>query len=209
MKRNWRREERSYYLPGPAPWSIQVPMFKFFTISGSGDPNSEPFSQCVEALYAASYGVRMSAKQGLAPEGFVEYTVYPLEGVWDLREEARPHYDGTLDKDALIYTLMIRQPDFLTESAAKTILDHVQRKKRLPLLASVQYQEIEEGLCLQMLHEGSYDAEPESFSLMEAWAHEHTLKRVGHHHREIYLTDARKVSPENYRTVLRFPVEPT
>lgn len=208
MKLNWRREERTYYLPGPTPELIQIPTYKFFTISGSGNPNSEPFSQRVEALYAAAYGVRMSARQGVAPDGFFEYTVYPLEGVWDLREEARPNSDGTLDKDALIYTLMIRQPDFLTTSAAQTILDHVRRKKPLALLASVQFQEIEEGLCLQMLHEGSYDTEPKSFSRMESWVREHSLKRVGHHHREIYLTDARKMSPEQYRTVLRFPVEP-
>ena len=86
---------------------------KYFTIEGKGNPNKEGFQTDVEALYSLSYAIRMMPKKGITPEGYVEYTVYPLEGIWDLDEEGRKL--DYLDKDHLVYKLMIRQPDFVTE----------------------------------------------------------------------------------------------
>jgi hypothetical protein len=102
---------------------------------------------------------------------------------------------------------MIRQPDFVMIDFAKEALEKTKKKKPHDLLNKVEFETIEEGPCIQMLHTGSYDSEPESFKKMEEFAHAKNLKRISHSHREIYLSDARKVAPEKLRTVLRFQVE--
>jgi hypothetical protein len=149
----------------------------------------------------------MSPKQGVAPDGYFEYTVFPLEGVWDINAEAKANYNGTLDKNSLLFKLMIRQPGFVTADYAKEAIERTKKKKPHDLLTNVKFESIEEGPCVQMLHTGSYDSEPASFKKMEEFAHAKNLKRVSLIHREIYLSDARKVAPEKLRTVLRFQVE--
>jgi len=108
MKFEWRKKEKDIYLPPHKPVTIDIPAFKYFTIHGSGNPNSVFFGECIKALYAVSYTIRMSYKNGFEPKDFFEYTVYPLEGVWDLTEEAKASFDGTIDKDELVFDLMIR-----------------------------------------------------------------------------------------------------
>ena len=137
---------------------------------------------------------------------YYDYTVYPLEGVWDLDENAKANGMKVLDKNSLVYTIMIRQPEFITEEIAYENLNRVKRKKPNELLDIVKFENIEEGACVQMLHQGSYDEEPESFKKMALFAAEHNLRRKYHFHREIYLTDARKTTPEKLKTVLRFQV---
>lgn len=134
----------------------------------------------------------------------MDYTVYPLEGVWDINDEAKKTYNGVLDKDTLVYDLMIRQPDFLSTEYVDKIVKETKLKKPNPLIDEIKFLEIEEGPCIQMLHLGSYDNEPDSFRQMEAFADEHDLKRKSLLHREIYLSDARKVAAEKLKTVLRF-----
>jgi hypothetical protein len=148
----------------------------------------------------------MSPKQGIIPNGYFEYTVYPLEGIWDITEDAKKHFDGKIDKDELVFHLMMRQPDFVTASFAKTVLEKTKKKKPHHLLDKVEFTIIEDGPCVQILHKGSYDNEPESFRRMEEFAEEQGLQRLAHLHREIYLSDARKVAPEKLKTILRFQV---
>jgi len=133
--------------------------------------------------------------------------VFPLEGVWDIDDDAKKNYKGAIDKNSLIFTLMMRQPGFVTPDFALETIERTQKKKPHDLLNSVRFGAIEEGLCVQMLHSGSYDSEPGSFRKIEAFAMEKNLKRISHKHREIYLSDARKVAPEKLKTVLRFQVE--
>ena len=130
-----------------------------------------------------------------------------MEGVWDIDENAKNNYNGTLDKNSLVFNLMIRQPDFVSEEYANETIERVKKKKPHELLEKVKFGTIEEGTCIQMMHSGSYDSEPESFKKMALFAEENGLKRIGHNHREIYLTDARKVAPEKLKTVLRFRSE--
>ena len=106
-----------------------------------------------------------------------------------------------------IFKLMIRQPAFVTAGYADWIIEMTKKKKPHQLLDSVKFEEVEEGGCIQMLHIGSYDSEPQSFIQMEQFANEQQLKRKSHAHHEIYLSDARKTSPERRKTILRFQVE--
>lgn len=205
MKHDWKKLEKRYYAPGSEPELVTLPAFKFFTVRGRGDPNGPDFPSYVEALYAASYGVKMSPKKGNAPEGYVDYAVYPLEGVWDLSDEAKAR-GGAFTKDELVFTLMIRQPEFVTEAFAREVLAAVRAKKKGPRFDELRFELIEEGPCVQMLHEGPYDDEPASFARMESFAAERGLRRACKTHREIYLSDARRTEPARLRTILRFRV---
>jgi len=207
MKHEWKKQEKEIYLPKAEPEMVTVPGFNYFTIRGKGNPNDDFFPEYIGVLYSLSYAVKMSPKQGMAPEGYFDYTVYPLEGVWDIDKEAKKHYDGTFDKNALVFNLMMRQPVFITSDFAHEIIERTKKKKPHDLLSQVDFLTINEGLCVQMLHIGSYDNEPETFAKMERFAKEQNLKRLGRIHREIYLSDARKVAPEKLKTVLRFQVK--
>lgn len=206
MKHEWRKAEKGLYLPKNHPIHILVPEMKFFTIQGKGNPNDPAFENYVAALYALSYAVRMSYKKGLAPDGYFEYTVYPLEGVWDISEEAKVKNSGTLDKDELVFTLMIRQPDFVDKPFFEKMLVLTRQNKPIPLLDKVKFESLNEGDCVQMMHLGTYDDEPATFAKMEDWALENGWKRLSKIHREIYLADPRKTDPEKLKTVLRFQV---
>jgi len=98
MKHDWKKNDKQFYLPKNKPETIVVPKFNYFTIEGKGNPNDDFFADYIDVLYSLSYAVKMSPKQGFAPENFEEYTVFPLEGVWDIDEEAKKNYNGTLDK---------------------------------------------------------------------------------------------------------------
>jgi len=207
MKHEWRKKEKDIYLPKNNPEIVNMPEFKYFTIEGEGNPNNDAFPEYIGVLYSLSYAVKMSYKKGIEPNGYFDYTVYPLEGFWDLKENAKKNYTGIINKDDLIYKLMIRQPDFVNSDFFDKILKLTKEKKPHDLLDSVTFETINEGSCIQMLHLGSYDNEPESFKIMEDFAVAQGLKRISKIHKEIYLTDARKVAPEKLKTVLRFKVE--
>lgn len=131
--------------------------------------------------------------------------MYPLEGVWDLTEEGRQ--SQVLNKDELLYTIMIRQPEFVTTEVFEKALNEVKKKKPDPLLDEVVFEEIEDGLSVQMLHVGPYDDEPITFEKMKTFINEQNLTIVSLKHREIYLSDFRKVTPDKLKTVSRYRVE--
>jgi hypothetical protein len=199
MKYEWRKKEKDIYLPGSKPEIINIPKFKFLAIEGEGNPNSVYFPEYIAALYSLSYGIKMCQKKGIEPDGYFDYTVYPLEGVWDINEEARKSFDGTINKDDLVFKLMIRQPDFVSAYLVEKIRTMTMKKKPQDLLENVVFEEIKEGKCIQMLHLGSYDNESSSFLIMEDFATESGARRSSKIHREIYLSDARKVVPENLK----------
>jgi hypothetical protein len=205
MKYEWKKQEKEFYLPKEKPESVVVPKFKFFILNGKGNPNNAEFSEAVTVLYSLAYAVKMLPKKGITPVGYFDYTVYPLEGVWDLAEEARVL--EVLDKDSLIYTIMIRQPDFVTDELAEEVVKGVKAKKPHPLLDEVKFTSLEEGLCVQMLHIGPYDDEPKTFSQMEEYCTQQGLKRTSKIHREIYISDPRKTEPNKLKTLLRFRAE--
>lgn len=204
MKYEWKKQEKNLYLPKDKPELITVPKQKFLMISGKGNPNNEDFAERVGVLYSLAYAVRMMPKQGYTPDGYFEYTVYPLEGVWDLTEEGRQ--SSTLMKDELLYTIMIRQPDFVTEEVVNKAYENVRKKKNHPLLDEVTFETMEDGLSVQMMHVGSYDDEPQSFAQMKKFIEENNLEITTLRHREIYISDVRKTEKSKLKTILRYMV---
>lgn len=200
-KYEWKKAEKSYYNPVKVPQLVDIPAFKFFTLAGKGNPNDAFFAEYIQCLFSLSYTLKMQWKK----ESGFDYAVYPLEGVWSLQTPTNQN-DGVLDKDNLLFNLMIRQPDFVTEEYAADIIEKVKAKKPHPLLEDVKFETITDGLCVQMLHIGSYDSEPVSFAEMNTFALDNNLLRTSLVHREIYLSDARKVQPEKLKTILRFQV---
>jgi len=198
MKHEWKKQEKELYLPKDMPVLITVPKHKFFAIKGKGDPNGEDFSERIGVLYSLAYAVRMMPKSGFTPDGYFEYTVYPLEGVWENSDVA--------DKNSYIYTLMIRQPDFVTDEIAEKAFEAVKKKKPHAFLSQTYFCEMEDGLSVQIMHNGDYDNEPVSFAQMQKYLDENGLIRKADNHREIYLTDANKVERDKAKTVLRYCV---
>ncbi|WP_444894266.1 hypothetical protein ACJJIE_08290 [Microbulbifer sp. TRSA001] len=140
------------------------------------------------------------------PSGYFDFTVYPLEGVWDINNKAKESYSGEIKKEDFVYKLMIRQPDFVKLPLFKEILNYVKNKKTNPLLNQVNFETISEEKCVQMLHLGRFEDEPISFEKMEAFTKDQGLNRLSKVHKEISLSDTRKVVPEKLKTVLRFRV---
>ena len=205
MKHEWRKKEKEYYVPKNRPEIVNIPEFKFITLKGQGDPNKEEYGRAVEALYTIAYAIKMMPKKDITPEGYFDYTVYPLEGVWDLTEKGRQL--DILDKDEFVYTIMIRQPEFVTEEVFIRAKEIAKKKKNNELIDNVRFETSEEEKCVQMLHIGSFDDEPETFEIMEEYCKENGLERKYKTHREIYLSDPRKVEVEKLKTVLRFNVK--
>lgn len=132
MKHEWRKHEKELYIPKEKPELVDVPPMNFITISGKGDPNQQDFADRIGALYPIAYAIRMMPRNGFTPEGYFEYTVYPLEGVWDLTEEGRKK--ETLVKDDLVYTIMIRQPDFVTREVFERAVEIAKRRRTIHYL---------------------------------------------------------------------------
>ena len=205
MKHEWRKKEKAIYIPNTSPESLTLPPYKFVTIKGAGNPNTELFTKHIQALYAVSYTIKMSLKKATTkPQNYSDWTVYPLEGVWDITESAKENYSGKINKDDLVFELMIRQPDFISPNYFKEILDIAKAKKGFELLDKVQFQKIAEGPCIQAMHLGSFDTEAETFAKMEKYAQNQNLERASKRHREIYISDFRKVPVERLKTTLRF-----
>lgn len=196
------QEYKKLYQPKNQPVIINVPKMRFITIEGTGNPNHEKFARATEALYTISYAIKMSYKKPNPPAGYYTYKVFPLEGFWDLVDKSI----ASTNKDNYAYKLMIQQPDFVNEKVFNDFLKQVISKKDNPMLMKLHYEEIEEGLCCQMLHLGSYDLEPSSFQMMESYCEQEGYMRASKLHKEIYLSDPRKTEPEKLKTILRFKV---
>lgn len=202
MKIDYKKEYKELYLPKKEPVIIDVPEMSFITVEGKGDPNKEEFSLTIGVLYSLSYTIKMSYKSDNVPKNYYQYTVFPLEGVWDLADKTLT----AADKSNFQYKIMIRQPDFVTPDLFKGFLSEVKKKKPNPYLEKAKFETISEGLCCQMLHIGSYDDEPSSFEMMDEFCRDNGYIRASHTHREIYISDPRKTQPQNLKTVLRYQV---
>jgi hypothetical protein len=201
-KIEYKKTYKHIYLPKATPVIIDVPKMSFIMVSGTGDPNGERFALATEALYSLSYAVKMSYRSNDVPDGYYEYTVFPLEGVWDLIDKSK----SVQDKSNFKYTIMIRQPDFLTSNLFAKFLEQTRKKKPNPYLEKAIFGEMSDGLSCQIMHIGPFDNEPESFAKMQTFCEENGYIRTSKTHREIYLSDPRKTDTKKLKTVLRFPV---
>ncbi|MCQ4636909.1 GyrI-like domain-containing protein [Anaerovorax odorimutans] len=196
-------------MPKTKPALIQVPKMNFIMVDGAGDPNtSEEYKQALELLYGLSYSIKMSKMGGNAPEGYFEYVVPPLEGLW--WTEGLP-FDGVnvKDKSKFLWTSMIRQPEFVSEDVFEQAKAELAKKKPHLDLSRARFAVWEEGLCAQVMHKGPYDDEPATIEKLDSFIEDSGLvcdisEKRQHH--EIYLSDPRKAAPEKLKTVIRHPV---
>ena len=212
MPIDYKKTEKDLYQPKTTPSIIDVPEMLFIMVSGEGNPNtSQEYQNAIEILYGLSYAIKMSKKSGTQPQGYFDYVVPPLEGLWWLGWNDDDYFDGKIivDKDKLRWNSMIRQPDFVTQEVfdeAKRVLG---KKKPELDLSLAQLSSWNEGCCAQILHIGSYDDEPATIEILENFIKEsgyrNDISQARKHH-EIYLSDPRKVAPEKLKTVIRHPI---
>lgn len=201
MKYEWRKAEKSLYGVKASPKVVEVPQQSFIMLDGTGNPNLPGFAEEVSALYALAYAIKMDYKKSHTNQEIQDFTVYPLEGIWQQKEQ------GELVKEELIYTIMIAQPSFISKEMVKEALEKVKVKKPNAHYEKIRFETIKEGKCLTMLHLGSFDSEPLSFAKMDAFCKENSLNRRFPFHREIYLNNLNRTSPDKLKTILRYQVE--
>lgn len=201
MKYDWRKVEKSLYGVKASPKIVNVPQQSFIMLDGTGNPNLPGFTEEVSALYALAYAIKMDYKKSHANQEVQDFTVYPLEGIWQQKEQ------GELVKEELIYTIMIAQPSFISKEMVKEALEKVKVKKPNAHYEKIRFETVKEGKCLTMLHLGSFDSEPLSFAKMDAFCKENSLNRRFPFHREIYLNNLNRTSPDKLKTILRYQVE--
>lgn len=208
-KLDYKKKFKELYMPKTTPSIVQVPEMVFFMVNGKGDPNTDPsYQEAVELLYGLSYTVKMSKMKGEEPEGYFEYVVPPLEGLWDLPLDAMTS-GKIMDKSAFTWVAMIRQPEFVTKEVFEKAKERLQKKRPELNIDRARLESWEEGLCAQVMHLGPYDEEgPTVAKLMEfthASGYEEDFSQ-GRHHHEIYMGDPRKTAPEKLKTVIRHPI---
>lgn len=197
-----KKARKQLYGPSAKDFTVvEVPELRYLAIDGKGDPNtSTAYAQAVEALYGVAYTVKFASKKTLGRD----FVVAPLEGLWRADD---PAVFLTRAKQLWAWTMMIGQPDWITEDMVGSAITDVARKKRLP--DGARLHTLVEGTCVQILHLGSYDDEtPTLDRLHNQYLPEHGLTFNGDHH-EIYLSDPRRTPPAKLKTILRQPVKPS
>jgi len=207
MAFDFKKEYKEFYMPGNKPQIVSVPKANYIAVRGKGDPNEEggAYQQAISVLYAVAYTLKMSYKTDYKIKGFFEYVVPPLEGFWWQDDVEGVDYT---DKSSFNWISVIRLPDFITESDFEWAVAAASRKKKLDC-SSAEFLTIDEGLCVQMMHHGSFDEEPESVAMMDRFLSENGYANdfgEGRLHHEIYMSDARKVPAEKWKTVIRHPI---
>ncbi|MCM1104125.1 MAG: GyrI-like domain-containing protein [Lachnospiraceae bacterium] len=207
MAFDYKKEYKEFYLPKNKPSLITVPPMNFIAVRGKGDPNEEggAYKQSINLLYGVAYTIKMSKMGDHRIEGYFDYVVPPLEGLW--WQEGMTGIDYSKKAD-FTWISMIRLPDFVTKAEFAWAVTEASEKKKTDF-SQVEFLPYEEGLCVQCMHIGSYDDEPATIEAMERYAKEQgflpDMDGTRRHH-EIYLSDVRKCKPENLKTVIRHPV---
>ncbi len=204
---DFKKEYKEFYMPKDKPEIVTVPRANYIAVRGTGDPNEEggAYQQAISILYAIAYTLKMSYKTDRKIEGFYEYVVPPLEGFW--WQDGVQGFDYS-NKAAFHWISVIRVPEFVSEADFDWAVGTATRKKKIDC-SSAEFLTIDEGLCVQIMHLGSFDDEPATVAIMDAflaqngYANDFSETRL---HHEIYLSDARKVPPEKWKTVIRHPI---
>lgn len=207
MPFDFKKEYREFYLPKSKPEIVTVPPANYIAVRGMGNPNEEggAYAQAVSVLYAVAYTLKMSGRGGHKIEGFYDYVVPPLEGFW--WQEGVDGIDYS-DKSTFCWISVIRLPDFVTKADFAWAVEEAERKKKLDC-SNAEFLTVDEGVCVQIMHLGSFDDEPASVAMMDEylklWGYCNDLTDTRLHH-EIYLSDARKVETAKRKTVIRHPI---
>ena len=207
MAFDFKKEYKEFYMPKNKPQIVTVPKANYIAVRGKGNPNEADgaYQQAMNVLYSVAYTLKMSYKTDYKIEGFFEYVVPPLEGFW--WQEGVAGVDYTT-KDAFQWISVIRLPDFITEKDFNWAVETAAKKKKLDC-SSAEFLTIDEGSCVQIMHIGAYDNEPETVAVMDAFLEEtgyvNDFSETRLHH-EIYLSDPRRTAPEKLKTVIRHPI---
>ena len=207
MAFDFKKEYKEFYMPKSKPEIVIVPTANYIAVRGQGNPNEDggDYQKAVAVLYAVAYTLKMSYKTEHKIEGFYEYVVPPLEGFW---WQNSCHSIDYSNKDTFNWISVIRLPDFVTKKDFDWAVDTATKKKKLDC-SSAEFLTIEEGLCVQIMHIGSFDNEPATVAVMDKFLNENgyinDISDTRLHH-EIYMSDARKVAPEKWKTVIRHPI---
>ncbi|MCP4051138.1 MAG: hypothetical protein GY730_10595 [bacterium] len=180
---------------------IDVPKVNYLSISGKGDPNTtSAYREAIETLFSLSYSIKFIIKKGSQA---IDYGVLPLESLWWV--ENMKDFDIN-DKSNWLWKTMIMQPDFINDEIMKTAATQVQKKKNLPQLTNIKFEQLSEGLCAQILHKGPYSEEGPTIKKLHQFINENGYQFNGHHH-EVYLSDPSRSAPEKLKTIIRQPVK--
>lgn len=201
-KRDFKKELSSLYKQGVNKRSIiDVPSMQFLRIDGAGDPNtSQSYKDAIEALYAVSYALKFMVKKG---DPAIDYGVMPLEGLWWSEDM---HTFSVDKKDEWLWTMQLMQPEFITNEMVADAIESCQKKKKLPALDLIRFEEVSEGKAAQILHVGPFSEEQPTIERLHTFIADEGFERRGTHH-EIYLSDIRRAAPEKWKTIIRQPVE--
>ncbi len=208
MAFDFKKEYKEFYMPKNKPEIVTVPKANYIAVRGKGNPNEidGAYQRAISILYAVAYTLKMSYKTEHKIEGFFEYVVPPLEGFW-----WQDNVDGIdyADKAAFNWISVIRLPEFVTQKDFEWAVETASEKKKLDC-SSAEFLTIDEGVCVQIMHIGAFDDEPQTVALMDEYiaqnGYENDITESRLHH-EIYLSDARKVAPEKWKTVIRHPIK--
>jgi len=207
MAFDFKKEYKEFYMPKNKPEIVTVPKANYIAVRGKGNPNDESgeYKQAIGILYAVAYTLKMSYKTDYRIEGFFDYVVPPLEGFWWQEGIAGIDYS---DKSSFCWISVIRLPDFITKKDFDWAVEAASKKKKMDC-SKAEFMTIDEGLCVQIMHIGSFDAEPATVEIMNKYlddnGYENDFSDNRLHH-EIYLSDARKVDPAKWKTVIRHPI---
>lgn len=207
MSFDYKKEYKEFYAPPKKPQMIEIPQMNFIAVRGKGNPNEVDgaYKEAISMLYAIAFTIKMSYKGKRQIEGYFSYVVPPLEGLWWQEEGNGIDYSR---KDKFQWTSMIRLPDFVQKEDFDWAVREASDKKKRDF-SKVEFFTYQEGLCVQCMHIGSYDKEPETIQMMDSYAKENgyvpdfTENRF---HHEIYLSDPRRAAEDKLRTVIRHPV---
>lgn len=207
MAFDFKKEYKEFYMAKNKPQIVDVPRANYIAVRGKGDPNEEngEYQKAISVLYAVAYTLKMSYKTDYRIEGFFEYVVPPLEGFW-----WQNNIDGVdySDKSSFNWISVIRLPDFVTKKDFKWAIETAEKKKKLDC-SSAEFLTVDEGLCVQIMHIGAFDDEPKTIAVMDKFlennGYENDMNDKRFHH-EIYMSDARKVAPGKWKTVIRHPI---
>lgn len=208
MAFDYKKEYKEFYLPKNKPSLITIPPMNFIAVRGKGNPNEEggAYKQSVGLLYGIAFTIKMSKMGDHRIDGYFDYVVPPLEGLWWQAGTGGIDYSR---KEDFEWISMIRLPDFVTMTEFDWAIAEASKKKKTDF-SKVEFLTYEEGLCVQCMHIGSYDDEPATIEAMDAFSKEQGFSPDmdgPRRHHEIYLSDARKCKPENLKTVIRHPVK--
>ena len=210
MAFDYKKEYKEYYMPKSKPEIVNIPPMNYIAVRGTGDPNVEggSYQQAIGVLYAIAYTLKMSYKTDYKIDGYFEYVVPPLEGFWWQDKQYPVEGVDASNKDAFQWLSVIRLPDFITEKDFDWAVRTAREKKKTDC-SMAEFLTIEEGLCIQMMHHGSFELESATIQIMDAYLKEHGYENDfcdSRRHHEIYLSDARRVAPEKWKTVIRHPI---